>query len=123
MAEGTTQIWKSARLTIECSETETEGTVFRLHGPLTSQDIYHSLSPETFRKIFEAAPGAGMPAKHCFDLSQVPYIDSQGLGMITSHYAHCKSNGIQLSITGLSQRVRELFKITKMDTVLPIVAQ
>jgi len=120
MAEGTTQIWKSARLTIERSETETEGTVFRLHGPLTSQDIYYSLSPETFRKIFETAPGLGMPAIHAFDLSEVPYIDSQGLGMLTSHYAHCRNNGIQLSIRGLSPRVRDLFKITKMDTVLPI---
>jgi hypothetical protein len=75
MASIETQIWKSARLTIERGESETHGTVFRLSGPLTGRDMYNSLSPDAFRNIFESpADGAQAPA-HVFDLTEVPYMD------------------------------------------------
>jgi anti-anti-sigma factor len=122
MAATETQIWKSARLTIERSESETHGMVFRLSGPFTAWDIYNSLSPDKVRNIFEPAPGAEQPHAHTFDLTEVPYMDSIGMGMLTSHYVRCQKNGIQLTITGLSPRVREVFRITKLDTVLPIAA-
>lgn len=119
-----TQIWKSARLIIERSETETQGTVFRLSGPFTARDIYNSLSPEAYHNIFEAPPTDGLPHAHAhvFDLTDVPYMDSIGLGMLASHYVRCQTKGIQLSIVGVSFRVRELLKITRMDAVLPIAA-
>jgi anti-anti-sigma factor len=82
--------------------------------------MYNSLSPDAFRNIFESTPGDGTPAAHTFDLTEVPYLDSVALGMLASHYVRCQSRGIRLSITGASPRVRELFRITKMDTVLPV---
>jgi anti-anti-sigma factor len=115
-----TQIWKSARLTIERVESDMDGTVFRLSGPLTARDIYHSLSPEVVRNIFEPAPGDPLPAKQIFDLTEVPYMDSHGLGMLVSHYVRCRNKGIPMSITGISSGVQELFRITKMESVLPI---
>jgi anti-anti-sigma factor len=115
-----TQIWKSARLTIERGENETLGTVFRFSVPFTGRDMYNSLSPDAFRNIFESAPGHEPPA-HVFDLTQVPYMDSTGLGMLASHYVRCQGKGIRLSITGVGPRIQELFKLTGMSTVLPIV--
>ena len=115
-----TQIWNSARLTIERAETDTNGTVFRFSGPFTARDMYHSLSPEAFRNIFESAPGDSPAAKHVFDLTEVPYMDSLGLGMLVSHSVRCRCKGIALRITGISPRVQELFRITKMESVLPI---
>jgi hypothetical protein len=56
MATTETQIWKSARLTIERGDSETEGRVFRFSGPFTGRDMYNSLSPDAFRNIFESAP-------------------------------------------------------------------
>jgi anti-anti-sigma factor len=121
MASMETQIWKSARLTIERGESETHATVFRLSGPLTGRDMYNSLSPDAFRNIFESpADGAQTPAQ-VFDLTEVPYMDSTGLGMLVSHYVRCQSKGIRLSITGVNARVQELFRLTGMTTVLPIV--
>jgi len=118
-----TQIWKSSRLTIERAEDETQGmVVFRLSGPFTARDMYNSLSPDAFRNIFESVTGDAQPAAHIFDLTEVPYMDSIGLGMLVSHYVRCQSKGIRLSITGASPRVQELFKITRMENVLPIVA-
>jgi anti-anti-sigma factor len=116
------QIWKSARLTIERGVSETHGTVFRFSGPLTTRDMYSSLSPDAFRNIFEPAPGDEPPPKHTFDLNEVPYMDSTGLGMLASHYTRCQSKGIRLSITGVSPRVQELFRLTGMEKVLPIVS-
>ncbi len=119
MPTAESQIWKTARLTIERAESDTEGTVFRFSGPFTARDIYHSLSPETFRNIFESAPGHPT-AKQVIDLTEVPYMDSFGLGMLVSHHVRCRSKEIPLSITGISPRVHELFRLTKMEGVLPI---
>ena len=114
------QIWKSARLTIERIKSEKDGTVFRFSGPLTTRDMYSSLSPDAFRNIFESTPGDEPPPVHTFDLKEVPYMDSTGLGMLATHYTRCQSKGIRLSITGLSPHVKELFKLTGMQKVLPI---
>lgn len=119
MATTESQIWKSARLTIERSESET-GIVFRLSGPFTAWDIYKSLSLDKVHNIFEPPPGTEQPHTHTFDMTEVPYMDSIGVGMLTSHYIRCKSKGIRLTITGLSPRVREVLRITKLDGVLPI---
>jgi anti-anti-sigma factor len=120
-----TQIWKSARLTIERAENDMDGTVFRFAGPFTARDMYHSLSPEAVHNIFESMPGNPLsakqvPVKQVFDLTEVSYMDSLGLGMLVSHYVRCRSRGIPLSITGISPRVQELFRITKMESVLPL---
>jgi anti-anti-sigma factor len=84
--------------------------------------MYSTMSPDAFRDIFESVPGVEQPAVHIFDLTEVPYMDSLGLGMLTRHYVRCQSKGIRLSITGMSPRVQELLRLTKMDTVLPIAA-
>jgi anti-anti-sigma factor len=116
------QIWKSARLTIERTESDTDGTVFRFSGPFTARDIYHSLSPEAVHKIFEPAPGDSPQVKQVFDLTEVPYMDSLGLGMLVSHSVRCRCKGISLNITGISPRVEDLFRLTKMESVLPIAS-
>ena len=117
-----TQVWKGSRFTVERAESETHATVFRFSGPFTVRDMYNSLSPDGFRNILESAPGDGQPPAQILDLTEVPYMDSMGLGMLTSHYVRCQSKGIRLSITGLSPRVQELLRITRMENVLPIAA-
>lgn len=47
-------------------------------------------------------------------------MDSMGLGMIVSHFVGCQNRGIQLTIIGASPRVLELFRISKVDGLLPI---
>lgn len=117
-----TQIWKGSRFTVERTESETHGTVFRFSGPFTARDMYNSLSPESFRNILESVPGDEQPPAHVLDLAEVPYMDSVGLGMLASHYVRCQSKGILLSITGVTPRVQELLRITRMENVLPIAA-
>jgi len=103
-------------------QSETHGTVFRFTGPFTGRDMYNSLSPDAFRNIFEAAPGDEQPQAHLFDVTEVPYMDSTGHGMLVSHFVRCQSKGIRLSITGVSPRIRELFRLTGMENVLPVAS-
>ena len=114
------QIWKSSRFTIERSTTETQGTVFRFCGPFTARDMYSKISPDAFRDILESVPGDEQPGAYIFDLTEVPYMDSHGLGTLVRQYVRYQSKEIRLSITGLSPRVQELFRLTKMESVLPI---
>ena len=53
------------------------------------------------------------------DLTGVPYMDSAGLGSIVSVFTSCQRNGHGFAITGLSDRIRTLFQITRVDGLLP----
>lgn len=116
------ETWKSSRFSIERVAGKADRAVFRFFGPFTARDVYHSLSPDAFGEIFEAAPGGEKPVAYVFDLTEVPYMDSLGLGMLVRQYVRCKNKGIDLSITGMSARVMELFRFAKMDSALPIAA-
>ena len=53
------------------------------------------------------------------DISDAPYIDSTGLGVILSHWAHTQRTGKKFALSGTSARVRILLEITRVDTILP----
>lgn len=110
------QMWKSSNFTIERRGSEGSGQVdIILSGPFTMRDMYSSMSPEEFERIFDFAPVAGEPNTHCIDLSQVPYMDSAGLGVLVRLYVRCQSKGMRMVVTGATPRVLQLFKITKID--------
>jgi anti-sigma B factor antagonist len=51
------------------------------------------------------------------DLTQVKFMDSAGLGVLVSGLKLCSKNGGELVLVGLTENVRELFRITRLDTV------
>lgn len=55
------------------------------------------------------------------DLAKVPYMDSTGMGELVNYYVHCQRAGNKLIISGANDRVMELFRITRIDSVLPLV--
>lgn len=121
MSESQAQVWKSHNFSIEAVPCEPPGTViFRLNGPFTARDMYSSLSPDEFHRRLETFCTIKDTTAQVFDLSQVPYMDSAGLGLLVKLYDSSRHNGIQLSITGATPRVIELFRLTKMDAILPI---
>ena len=114
------QIWKSSKFTIERNQGKTPGTViFRLTGPFTARDMHASLSPVVLRNTFEPEEESGQDALHILDLTEVPYMDSAGLGMIVSHYVRCQGRGVRLVAAGVSSRVVQLFELTKVDKFFP----
>lgn len=52
--------------------------------------------------------------KVVLDLAEISQMDSMGLGTIISLYVSAKSAGCQLEMMHLSERVRELFRITNL---------
>ena len=116
------QVWKSSKFTIERNQGKAPGTViFRLSGPFTARDMHGALSPNELRNTFESEDSAGSHVLHILDLTEVPYMDSAGLGMIVSHYVRCQGKGVRLVVAGVSPRVVQLFEMTRVDGFFPRV--
>jgi anti-anti-sigma factor len=125
MTEARAQTWKATPFTIERAECKTAGTViFRLRGPFTQRDMFASMAPVVVDNMlnFQSEPSEKLPTLNILDLSEVPYMDSAGLGRIVRHYVHCRGKGVRMVAAGVGARVLELFKITKVDAVIPMVA-
>jgi anti-anti-sigma factor len=117
------QIWKGTPFSIERKAGKAPGTViFRLCGPFTARDMYGSLTPVGLRNMldFQSMPSEDPPLMNILDLTDVPYMDSAGLGIVVGHYVSCHRKGIRLIAAGVSPRVRELFKMTRVDTTIPM---
>jgi len=103
-----------APLTIDRKEGNSSGTViYRLNGPLTLRNMFD------FQTMLRSGEP---PAVTIIDLTDVPYMDSSGMGMIINQFVRCQGKGVKLIAAGVSSRVLELFKLTKVDTVIPITA-
>ena len=125
MTEGQAQTWKATPFTIERKDGKTAGTViFRLRGPFTHRDMFASLAPVVVDNMlnFQSEPSETLPKVNIVDLTEVPYMDSAGLGRIVRHYVHCRGKGVRMVAAGVTPRVLELFKMTKVDAVIPMVA-
>jgi anti-anti-sigma factor len=98
--------------------------IFCFSGAFTAREMLASLSPNDLREMLYPAstPGGAAPELQIFDLAGVPYLDSSGLGMIARHCVHCQNQGVRFVIAGASPRVRELFRVTRMDTVIPLAS-
>ncbi|GGG96480.1 STAS domain-containing protein [Silvibacterium dinghuense] len=84
--------------------------ILRLTGPLTLHTIF-PLQEELRR---EHRPLT------VFDLSGVPYMDSAGMGVIINTYISAQRRGFRVAAAGLNYRVIELFKLTHVDTLIPV---
>jgi anti-anti-sigma factor len=117
------QIWRGATFTIERRQNPSaDAVIFRFSGPFTARDMYAALSPAALRNIFESDPPHHVPSVNIFDLTEVPYMDSCGLGLIVGHFVRCQSKGIHLIAAGVAPRVLELLKTTRTDHLFPITA-
>jgi anti-sigma B factor antagonist len=56
--------------------------------------------------------------KLVLDLGQVTYIDSTGIGIIAYCFGKISKSGAQASVAGAKGLVMEVFKITRLDSVI-----
>src|SRR4030088_3593206 len=95
------QGWEGAECAVERNKGPTPGTIiFRWPGPFTARDTHGPLSPNALRNTFESEDGNDPHALHILDLTEVPYMDSAGLGLIVSHYVRCQGRGVRLVAAG-----------------------
>jgi len=53
-----------------------------------------------------------------FDISQVPYMDSAGLGLLVNFYVAAQKHGRRMAVAGAPPRIIALFELTKVDSLL-----
>jgi len=61
--------------------------------------------------------------KIVLDLTDVTQMDSMGLGIVVSLYVSAKTSATQLVLINLSQRVRDLFRITNVWSILEVYGE
>jgi anti-sigma B factor antagonist len=94
-------------------------------GKAPSTRIVRLTGPLTLRNVFDlqAQMRAEEPATiTILDLTGVPYMDSAGMGVVVNYHVHCQNRGGKFVAAGVSPRILELFKITKVDAVIRMAA-
>src|SRR5215468_8245393 len=84
-----------------------EQGVLSLHGPLTMENVAPFLN--AVRR--ESAPTM------ILDFTEVPYLDSSGLGSLVNAYTSCLKAGRRVALTGVNKRVLKVFEITKVEQI------
>lgn len=88
----------------------TGACILRMVGPLTLQNVFEFQS--TARKKSDRAI--------IVDLTDVPYMDSTGLGSILGVYASCQRTQRGFAVAGASGRVRTLLQVAKADHIVAV---
>jgi len=85
--------------------------VLCLRGPLTMENIL------PFQNALRREENA---ESVILDLSEVPYLDSSGLGSLVSAYVSRQKAGRRVALSGVNERVFRLFEITRVESLFLI---
>lgn len=87
--------------------------VFALEGEI---DLHYA---PALRSILQSKIKSRCPAL-VLDFSRVTFIDSSGLAAIIEYFRDAADHEGVLCLTGLSETLRTVFEIVRLDTVIPI---
>jgi len=79
-------------------------------------DLQHS--PE-MRRLLQARTAQRTPAL-VLDFTGVKYIDSSGLATLIEYYQKSRVYSGKIGVAGLSNRVRSIFELVRLNEVFPI---
>jgi len=79
--------------------------VLRLTGPITLSNFFE----------FQAMVRASTSRSLILDLTQVPYIDSAGIGVLVGAYVTHSKDKRSLALVGVGERVRSAMQITRVE--------
>jgi anti-sigma B factor antagonist len=79
--------------------------ILRLQGPVVLQTLFQ----------FQAAIRAKEAATLIMDFTQVPYVDSAGIGALVGAYVSQNKEGRRLALVGVSDRVVTALKVTRVE--------
>ena len=86
--------------------------VFRLHGPLLLGNFFS----------FQSMVRNDQSPLLIVDLTDVPYIDSAGIGCLVGAHVSRENSGRKLVIAGVSERLLNSLKATKVDQLFTFAA-
>ena len=97
-----------APFSLSVSQEGDHATVLTLSGPLVISGMF-----ELQNALRQASSKLVV-----VDLTQVPYMDSSGMGALLNGYVHAEKDGRKLVVAGVNDRVGALFQLTKVDSLL-----
>jgi anti-sigma B factor antagonist len=83
--------------------------IYRLQGPMVLGNMF------AFQEILRSESVTTI-----LDLTEVPYMDSAGLGVLTNSFVSHQKNGRKLLFVGVNERVQTLFQVTKLDQLFEV---
>jgi anti-sigma B factor antagonist len=90
----------------EATGPQPDQRILTLHGPVVLTNLFQ----------FQNAIRAKVSRVLVIDFTDVPYIDSAGIGaLVGAHVSHDK-DGSSLALVGVSERVRNALKVTRVDS-------
>jgi anti-sigma B factor antagonist len=95
-------------------ETTADCTLIRLRGEVDlswSQEVRQAVL-----KALDESPRVGVV------LSEVSYIDSSGIAALVEGFQNSRSNGTVFALVAVSDAVRAVLELARLDRVFPIVA-
>jgi len=95
---------------IQRTEGANGACILRPVGPLTLQSVFQ----------FQSAARAESERPIVVDLTEVPYMDSVGLGSILGVFASCQRTRRGFAVAGVAARVRTLFEVAKADRIIVV---
>jgi anti-anti-sigma factor len=96
-------------LTYSSTAGQHEGTeVLKLDGPLKLTTMFE----------FQGAFRAMTPKVLIVDLSDSPYMDSAGLGLLMNYYVSAQNHGRKILLACVNERIQALLELTKVDGIL-----
>jgi anti-sigma B factor antagonist len=85
--------------------TQPEQRILRLDGALVMTTIFE----------FQAMVRADKSRSLIIDFSNVPYVDSAGIGALVGAYVTRQNNGRSLAFVGVSERIHNALKVTRVE--------
>lgn len=79
--------------------------VLRLHGALVLSTFFD------FQSIIRADSSRAL----ILDFSDVPYVDSAGIGALVGAYVRHQKEGRSLALVGVTNRVHDALKVTRVE--------
>src|SRR6266567_19883 len=92
-------------LKIEDVGVQNQKRILRLSGPLTIATLYE------FQNIVRTNTSASL----VIDFTNVPYVDSAGVGALVGAYVRNQKEGHSVTLAGVNERVRGTLKVTQVE--------
>jgi len=102
-------MWEEKLTIINAPGANEEQRILQLNGPITMATLFD------FRDTVRAEKAARTVI---LDFTQVPYVDSAGVGAIVNAHVSCVNSGRRLLLVAVQDRIRTLMKVTKVEQVL-----
>jgi len=87
------------------SGSQPEQRILRLDGALVMTTMFE----------FQATVRADKSRSLIIDFTNVPYVDSAGIGALVGAYVTRQNNGRSLALVGVSDRVHNALKVTRVE--------